>query len=92
MNWPDVINGCFELIGGLLICLSIRKLFHDKIVRGVSAWPVTFFAMWGYWNLFFYPNLDQWFSFTGGLVIVTANTVWVGQMLWYWAEPGGTQS
>lgn len=80
---PDMINGLFELGGGLLICLSIRRLHIDKVVRGVSVLPVTFFAAWGYWNLYFYPHLDQWWSFIGGLMVVGANTIWVLQMLYY---------
>jgi hypothetical protein len=79
----DAINGLFELIGGLLICMSIRQLHHDKQVRGVSILPTTFFATWGLWNVWFYPSLGCWFSFAGGLVVVTANLIWVGQMIYY---------
>lgn len=81
--WPDIVNGLYELIGGFMIFLSVAKLHQDKQVRGVSFWPVLFFASWGFWNLFFYPNLDQWFSFAGGCVIVVANVIWLGQM-WYY--------
>jgi hypothetical protein len=81
--YPDLINGLFEFLGGVLICLSIYKLHKQKIVRGVSPLPVAFFALWGYWNLLYYPSLHQWFSFFGGLVVVTANTIWVIQMYYY---------
>jgi hypothetical protein len=88
MTLPDVINGCFEGSGGIFIAMSIRRLYIDKLVRGVSWVPVTFFAVWGYWNLFYYPHLDQWVSFVGGLGIVTTNTIWVGQIIYYlWREP-----
>lgn len=83
MNWPDFINGCLEGFGGLLIGWSIVRLYHDKIVRGVHPLPVTFFACWGFWNLFFYPHLDQRFSFAGGCVMVVFNTAWLLQMLYY---------
>ncbi len=80
---PDMVNGTFEFAGGAAILLSVFKLHKDKIVRGVS-WPhVSFFTGWGLWNLFFYPHLDQWFSFVGGMFIVTVNTIWLGQMI-YW--------
>jgi hypothetical protein len=79
----DAINGLFELIGGVLICLSIRQLNIDKQVKGVSILPTTFFASWGLWNIWFYPSLGCWFSFAGGLVVVTANIIWVGQMIYY---------
>jgi hypothetical protein len=83
MLWPDAVNAAFELAGGLFILLSVLKLHRDKQVRGVSWVHVSFFALWGYWNLFFYPHLDQWLSFAGGLVIVTANTLWVVQLIYY---------
>lgn len=87
MNWADVINGSLELIGGLFILLSIRKLYQDKQVRGVSWVHVLFFAFWGFWNLFYYPHLGQWVSFFGTIVIVTTNTIWVGMLFYYsWLE------
>lgn len=83
MAWPDIVNGVFESAGGFFIALSIRKLHHDKLVRGVS-WPhVAFFSSWGYWNLYFYPNLDQWFSFGGGAFLVASNTAWLLQIAYY---------
>jgi len=80
---PDFINGSFEACGGYFIYLHIAKLYHDKQVRGVSWKAVAFFGSWGYWNLFYYPHLDQWMSFLGGVGIVTANTIWLGQMFYY---------
>jgi hypothetical protein len=80
---PDLINGLFECFGGLLLCRNCVQLYRDKMIRGVT-WPVTlFFAAWGFWNCFYYPHLDQWLSFSGGLVIVSANTVWVTMAIFY---------
>lgn len=85
---PDLINGTFEFIGALLICLSIRRLWLDGQVKGVSVVPVTFFASWGFWNLFFYPHLEQWLSFWGGVAMVLANSVWLIQMGYIiWVAP-----
>lgn len=80
---PDIMNGVFELCGGFVILLSIFKLHRDKIVRGVSWLQVCFFAAWGAWNLFYYPSLDQWFSFAGGVLVFTTNAIWAGQLI-YW--------
>lgn len=80
---PDFINGCFELFGGYFISLSVRKLHHDKVVKGVSWKAVAFFGSWGYWNTYYYPHLDQWMSFVGGLGIVSVNTIWFAQMVYY---------
>jgi hypothetical protein len=80
---PDLINGLFEGVGALLICGNIRALYRDKIVRGVTLAPVIFWSAWGFWNLFYYPTLDQWFSFYGGIGVVTANTAWVLMAIYY---------
>ncbi|MEE8386489.1 MAG: hypothetical protein V3S01_11290 [Dehalococcoidia bacterium] len=80
---PDMVNGGFECIGAVMLGRNVWQLYKDKIVRGVHWWATAFFASWGYWNLFYYPHLDQWFSFTGGIAIVAINTVWLAQMLYY---------
>ena len=83
MTWQDFVNGAFESLGGFFILLSVVKLHRDKTVRGVSWIHVAFFASWGYWNLYFYPHLDQWFSFWGGAFLVAVNTIWLGQLVYY---------
>ena len=83
MTLPDLINGSFELAGGAMQCLNIGRLMRDKQVRGVN-WSVTaFFAAWGLWNCYFYPHLDQWASFTGGIAVTTTNLIWVALALHY---------
>lgn len=83
MTAPDVINGAFELLGGLTTGLNIRALMRDKQVRGVD-WRLTFFyTAWGLWNLFYYPHLGQWASFAGGVVIVAGNLVWLALVIHY---------
>jgi uncharacterized membrane protein YfcA len=83
MQIPDLINGCFEILGAPFVCLSIIKLLKDKKVRGVSWKHITFFTSWGFWNLFYYPHLNQWCSFLGGLGIVITNLIWLGLILHY---------
>lgn len=81
--WPDIINGCFELFGAPFILMSFFKLIRDKKVRGVNWCHVTFFTVWGLWNLFYYPSLNQRCSFIGGVGIVITNTVWLIAILYY---------
>jgi hypothetical protein len=83
MLWPDLINGCFEACGGLLLWMNVYRLYKDKEFKGVSTVPTAFFMGWGYWNLYYYPAVNCPLSFCGGLVIVAANTVWLGQMVYY---------
>ncbi len=83
---PDLVNGLFECLSAPFILLSIIQLHKDKEVKGVSWKQVGFFSVWGTWNLYYYPHLDQWASFAGGILIVLANTFWLGQMLYYRKE------
>ena len=83
MNIPDIINGTFEAIAGIIMLLNIRQVYHDKKVRGISMASCLFFLLWGYWNLYYYPQLEQWFSVVGGVILVTTNTIWVGMMMHY---------
>lgn len=73
----------FEFLGGLFITLSCIKLYRDKKVRGVSFVHVAYFTAWGYWNIHYYPHLEQWVSFAGGLGVVLTNTVWLVMLIWY---------
>ncbi len=79
----DIINGLFELFGSIVIWLSVTKILKDKKSRGISFYQVGFFNTWGFWNLYYYPSLDQWASFFAGLVLVAGNTVWFALILKY---------
>lgn len=83
LDTPDLMNGIFELGGAFALYQNVRTLRQDKMVRGVHWLPTGFFAAWGLWNLFYYPNLDQWFSFFGGVAIVSINLLWLGMMVYY---------
>ena len=80
---PDMVNGMFEALGAVLIFNNCIKLLNDKHTAGVSIISTAFFSGWGVWNLFYYPHLDQYLSFFGGVMIVIANTLWVGLMVYY---------
>jgi len=79
----DAVNGAFEIGGGFAIALSIRRLLRDQIVHGFHWGQLMFFTLWGVWNLYYYPHLDQWLSFVGGLGVVIANTVYLGLIMYY---------
>ena len=84
--WQDWINGIFELCGGVFISLSCIKLYRDKKVRGVSFIHVAYFTLWGYWNIEYYSNLEQWSSLAGSLLVTLVNTVWLGMLIYYIRE------
>jgi len=77
MAWPDLVNGLFELFGAYALWGNVRAIRRDKKIAGVDWRATVFFQAWGAWNLFFYPSLDQWASFTGGIAIFAVNTTWL---------------
>jgi ABC-type transport system involved in cytochrome c biogenesis permease subunit len=79
----DLINGTFESLGSVFILFSIIKLHKEKQVKGVDYKHIAFFTIWGIWNLYYYPSLNQRLSFIGGILIVIANVVWVSQIIYY---------
>lgn len=79
----DLINAGFESMAGIFVFLSAWRVYKDKQVRGVSLWMVVFMLSWGIWNLYYYPSLDQWGSFYGGLSVAAANITWIALILYY---------
>lgn len=79
----DFTNGLFELVAAILQILSIISVLEHKEVKGVSVFPITFFTLWGAWNLFFYPYHQLWYSFWGGLVMFSVNVVYIGLLIKY---------
>lgn len=79
----DLINGIFEALAGLFVLNHCRVLAQHKETRGVSVASTAFFTLWGCWNLYYYPTLNQPLSFYGGLFVVAANALYVGMMLRY---------
>lgn len=73
----DAVNGIFESFGGILCWFNVFKLFKDKEIKGISIWVSIFFCIWGFWNLYYYPSLQQWWSFWGGILLVSGNSFWV---------------
>lgn len=84
----DAINGLFESLGAVFILTSIVKLHREKMVRGVSWIHAAFFTTWGYFNLWFYFDVGLYMSWAGGIGVVIANTIWLGQLVYYSREGG----
>jgi hypothetical protein len=83
MQTPDIINGCFEAAGSISVFANVRRILKDKAVKGIDLKAATVFTSWSIWNLAYYPMLDQWLSFTGGLAIVAGNATWLALALKY---------
>lgn len=79
---PDHINGAIEFVGAIFTWRNVLQLRRDREVKGVW-WPATaFWAAWGLWNLYYYPTLGQWVSFSAGCFLVAGNAVWLGSVAW----------
>jgi hypothetical protein len=79
---PDLVNGVFELCGGFFLMNHCRALWKSKQANGVSLVSTIFFLLWGAWNCWFYPHLDQMLSFYAGLFILFANALWVSLIIY----------
>ena len=73
----DIINGCFETVGGVLIWFNIFKLFKDKQTKGLYLPVCVFFCVWSLWNIIYYPSLNQTLSFIGAIFLGIANIIWI---------------
>lgn len=80
---PDFINGAFEFVGSLFTWVNVYRVYKDKGYAGIYLPACVFFTSWGAWNLFYYPHLNQWWSFAGGMSIFFANMVWIYLMRHY---------
>ena len=80
---PDMINGGLEAVGAAAVLNHCWTLYQHKQVRGVSVASTALFTVWGLWNLYYYPHLDQFWSFAGAIFITLANALYVGLMLHY---------
>lgn len=79
----DIVNALFEFIGGLFLWMNVITLYKDKTIKGIYYPTVIFFFLWGVWNLWYYPSLDQWWSFAGGVWLATANLMWILLFIYY---------
>jgi hypothetical protein len=80
---PDKINGLFEAVGAILLLLNCRQIYVDKELKGMSVVPFLFYTSWGFWNLYFYPSVEAYWSFAGGFFVVLVNAVYCGMIFYY---------
>ena len=79
----DLANAGFEGFGAFFALNHARVLYKHKIVRGVSALSASFFLCWGIFNIFYYHQLDQMFSWAAGIGMTCANAFYVGLIFYY---------
>lgn len=80
---PDYVNAGFNLIAGFFILNNCRVLLKQKLVRGVSVVSVTFYFLWGGWNIYWFSYLDTPWSLYAGLFEMMSNCLWITLMIYY---------
>ncbi len=83
MSWADNVNGIYEMGGAAALAWNCYRTYKDKEIKGISVVSMAFFLSWSYWNLYYYPSLNQWMSTVGAIVLVLFNTIWVSQAIYY---------
>lgn len=78
---PDHINAVFEVVGSVAVWLNFAAIVKDKGYAGTRIPMMTFFTSWGFWNLYFYGHLLQWWSLCGSLLLTGGNCAVVAAML-----------
>jgi hypothetical protein len=73
----DFINALFEFSASFAIIINIIKLIKDKQIKGISLWSSTFFMVWGIWNIYYYNELQQSFSFYCCIIMCILNIGWL---------------
>ena len=91
MVWQDLINAAFG--GGMAFAIlpSVLKLRQDKQVLGLHWFHVAFPTVWSCWNLYYYPWLDQTFSYWAAIPLTGINVVYLSMLFYYLKWPGGRQ-
>lgn len=79
----DVINAIFSFLSGIFLWYNCWKLYKDKQVCGVSISCQALFTLWGFWNLYYWPSLNQWVTWYASIFSTTANLVWVWMAIYY---------
>lgn len=79
----DNVNTIFEMMGGIFVWISVKRLHADKIVKGVDYKHIAFFTCWGFWNLHYYPSVGCTLSYYGSMFTTLANSIWLIQLVYY---------
>ncbi|MES2788545.1 MAG: hypothetical protein V4719_02915, partial [Planctomycetota bacterium] len=76
----------FEALGAMFLFLNVRQLYRDKELKGVDWRAVAFFFSWSLWNLYYYPAMNQPWSFFGAILICSMNFAWLALAGYYWRQ------
>ena len=94
MTWQDGVNAGFELAAVAAVVASIVKVRREVAatgtITGISMWHVGYSNASAAWFTVFYAHLNQWASFTVGLVYLVTVATWAGLLIAYGRGTKGT--
>lgn len=73
----DQINASLEFAGACFRTFDCVKLFRAKRFQGGSLFTALFFFGWGVFNMFYYPSLQQTWSFVAAILLTVVNGIWI---------------
>lgn len=79
----DQANAALEMGGAFLRTLDCIKLFQHKRFVGGHLGTALYFLLWGVFNVFFYPSLNQVWSFWAALALMVINGLWFVMAVYY---------
>ena len=79
----DMINALFEIAGALMVCDHIRHLLRDKSVAGVSTLAVVWFTTWSLWNVYYYNDINQIYSWCAAIIMGLIQTTYLILLIYY---------
>lgn len=71
------------MFGLVAVLFNIAAIQRDRQVRGVSVFTVLFFTVWGFWNVYYYPHLNQIYSGMIAGCLAVGNLVYFSLILKY---------
>lgn len=82
MNF-DLINACFEYCSACFLTLNVIQLYKDKIIKGISMWPVWCYTIWGIMNIPYYGSVGSSKSQIAAIFVTLVNLIWVSMAFYY---------
>jgi hypothetical protein len=80
---PDHVNAAFEVAGSVAVWMNFLAILKDRGYAGTRIPMMAFFTSWGFWNLYYYSHLLQWYSLYASLLLTGGNCAVVSAMLYF---------
>jgi hypothetical protein len=83
----DLVNCGFLSAGAIAQWANVKRILRDKQVCGVVWQLSAIYIAWGFWGLYYWPSLHQWWSFAAEMILTIGSTVWGVLAVWYTLHP-----